>query len=135
MAWLDDAACRSEGIDPEIFFAADESVAQTYQAKRICAGCPVRTFCAQVGLRRLRALPSELSPEDLGIYGGLTGRELAVLEDRPVRNESRLARDRALTMLLGGDDVFSVARQTGFSLESVRGWVREIRQARESVAS
>ena len=47
--WLDEAACRV--VDPETFFPLAESGparhAQTAAAKRVCAGCPVRTECLE----------------------------------------------------------------------------------------
>lgn len=42
--WMTDAACA--GVDPELFFPdASEQWQPTRDAKRICAGCPVRDVC------------------------------------------------------------------------------------------
>ncbi|MFF9129155.1 WhiB family transcriptional regulator [Streptomyces sp. NPDC014806] len=68
LAWAERAACR--GYDLDLFFS--ESDYNVDAAKRICAGCPVRTEC----------LDEQLRNEDgsrYGIYGGLTPRERSQL--------------------------------------------------------
>lgn len=65
LRWQAEAACRSE--DLELFFApdkersADREVREA-EAKRICAGCPVRVACLDYAVT---------APERSGIYGGM----------------------------------------------------------------
>lgn len=78
--WYETAACRKEGVDPEIFFG--ESRQSHERAKQVCGVCPVRNEC----------LTDALAAEDrlagvgrFGVYGGLTGRERSqVAEKRPL---------------------------------------------------
>ncbi|BCI55000.1 hypothetical protein NIIDNTM18_42780 [Mycolicibacterium litorale] len=63
MPWADEADCRF--TDPEAFFpAAGEP---SYDAKRICASCPVQKPCLEYALRGGRRV--------LGIWGGLSERQ------------------------------------------------------------
>jgi WhiB family redox-sensing transcriptional regulator len=67
---------RCVGTDPELFFP--ERGQPGHQAKRICAGCPVRLLC------RERAIP------DIGlrgIWGGLTERERQIIRGRQQRGD------------------------------------------------
>ena len=63
------AACRSQDVDPEVFFpvaeAGPELARQVEAAKAVCAGCPVRSACLAWAL--------EHQPD--GIAGGLTEQE------------------------------------------------------------
>lgn len=50
LTWQDRAACRYE--DPDLFFfegnpSAPAAAEQIEQAKRVCAGCPVRRACLE----------------------------------------------------------------------------------------
>ncbi|WP_433191090.1 WhiB family transcriptional regulator [Actinoallomurus sp. CA-150999] len=68
--WRDHAACR--GMDTELFFPIGSSgpaLAQIGQAKRVCAGCPVRIPC----------LGSALAGGDVGVWGGTTEDERRAL--------------------------------------------------------
>jgi WhiB family redox-sensing transcriptional regulator len=50
MTWYDDAAGRSENL--ELFFPIGETgpaLRQLTRAKRVCAGCPVRSRCLEWG--------------------------------------------------------------------------------------
>jgi WhiB family redox-sensing transcriptional regulator len=70
-----DALCV--GADPELWFPVDEDVADSPRvaaAKGICALCPVRAQCLEVGMR-----------EDVGIFGGLTSAERRSLARRAAR--------------------------------------------------
>lgn len=58
--WRARAACAR--LDPGLFFP-DGAEAETRQAKRVCAACPVRAECLRFALT---------SPEQYGIWGGLT---------------------------------------------------------------
>ena len=68
-SWVDDAACREPGIDPELFFPVNESAppaAQLAAARAICARCPVTEQCLGWALR---------AGEPVGIWGGTTPEE------------------------------------------------------------
>lgn len=60
--WMDSAVCAQ--TDPELFYPDKGEPA--YDAKRVCALCPVRIECL------LYALTNR---EPYGIWGGLTARE------------------------------------------------------------
>jgi WhiB family redox-sensing transcriptional regulator len=60
--WHDDALCAQ--TDPEAFFP--EKGGSTREAKKICAGCPVRAECLESALA---------NDERFGIWGGLSERE------------------------------------------------------------
>ncbi len=61
-AWRLDALCAE--TDPEAFFP--EKGGSTREAKRVCAGCPVRLQCLEYALD---------NDERFGIWGGLSERE------------------------------------------------------------
>ncbi len=69
--WRDQAACRD--ADPRLFDYDPETDAESTgePARRICAGCPVRTACLSSAL----SWPAE--DDSVGIYGGLTPAERA----------------------------------------------------------
>ncbi|WP_456858652.1 WhiB family transcriptional regulator [Geodermatophilus sp. SYSU D00691] len=60
--WRLDALCAE--TDPEAFFP--EKGGSTREAKRVCAGCPVRLQCLEFALG---------NDERFGIWGGLSERE------------------------------------------------------------
>jgi WhiB family redox-sensing transcriptional regulator len=68
-AWRADALCAE--TDPEAFFP--EKGGSTRDAKRVCAGCPVRAECLEFALA---------SDERFGIWGGLSERERRRLRQR-----------------------------------------------------
>src|SRR6516225_7863628 len=84
-AWRVHAACRR--ADPRLFFAAGPSeaaFAQAAQAKRICAGCPVRAVCLEWALTTER---------EIGVWGGTVPEE---------RRALRAERGRALPAVAAG---------------------------------
>ena len=70
-AWRADALCAE--TDPEAFFP--EKGGSTRDAKRVCAGCPVRAECLEFALA---------GDERFGIWGGLSERERRKLKKRAV---------------------------------------------------
>lgn len=60
--WLERAACRAEGVDPDLMFP-DNNVAGIAQAKAICRPCPVWRECLSDAL--------EMGDNHYGIRGGL----------------------------------------------------------------
>lgn len=63
-AWFDDARCR--GVDPELFFPTKTGPDSGWEAKKVCAGCPVRELCLEMALER---------GEKYGVWGGLSERQ------------------------------------------------------------
>lgn len=61
-SWRHSAACH--GIDPDVFYPADDDPAD--DAKAICNVCPVRTPCLEWALA---------TREKEGVWGGATERE------------------------------------------------------------
>jgi len=75
-AWMEDAACREPGVDPELFFPVSESgpaVRQVAAARAVCGRCPVQAPCRDWALR---------AGEPAGIWGGTTPEERRVLRRR-----------------------------------------------------
>lgn len=71
--WLEYAACR--GVDPELFFPG-RGRSSNAEAKRVCAGCPVRVQCLNYSLD---------NGEKYGVWGGVSEKErrrLRVLRNR-----------------------------------------------------
>ncbi len=72
--WVERAACRQAGTDPELFFPVSESgpaaARQIAAAKAICARCPVAEQCLDWAL---------LAGESAGIWGGTTPDERRLL--------------------------------------------------------
>lgn len=69
--WQERALCAQ--TDPEAFFP--EKGGSTREAKRICAGCEVRSECLEYALAH---------DERFGIWGGLSERERRRLKRRAV---------------------------------------------------
>lgn len=73
--WRDRAACRH--ADPEVFFPVGScgpaAAREIEQARKICAGCPVRTACLDWALAHGAAF---------GIWGGLTEHERRAVRAR-----------------------------------------------------
>jgi WhiB family redox-sensing transcriptional regulator len=61
---MDDARCVE--VDPELFFPELDSLWRVAQAKKICAGCPVKTECLEYAL---------VNKFKEGIYGGTSPTE------------------------------------------------------------
>jgi len=78
-AWMEDAACREPGVDPELFFPVSESgtaVRQVAAARAVCARCPVQRQCREWALQ---------AGEPAGIWGGTTPEERRLLRGRVLR--------------------------------------------------
>lgn len=74
-SWQDKALCKTDGVDPEIFFHVDKlhgprRQARESAAKKICTACPIKTECLEHALA---------VPEDFGVWGGLTEDERMVI--------------------------------------------------------
>jgi WhiB family transcriptional regulator, redox-sensing transcriptional regulator len=71
-SWMEQAACRTPAVDPEVFFPVSESglaARQVVAAKAICVRCPVTGDCLAWALRE----------EATGIWGGTTTEERRLL--------------------------------------------------------
>ena len=60
--WVDQAACA--GVDPDLFFP--DRGASLADARRVCAGCPVRAECLEYALE---------AGEKFGVWGGTSEKE------------------------------------------------------------
>jgi WhiB family redox-sensing transcriptional regulator len=72
--WRERARCT--GVDPELFYpvgAGSQVAVQVGQAKRVCAGCPVRALCLA------DAMAGEDPAMRWGVTGGLSPAERAEL--------------------------------------------------------
>jgi len=74
--WQDEALCA--GMDPDLFFPERGDMETVNAAKAVCAGCPVRSECLELGIH-----------EKFGIWGGTTERERRILR-RSRRSAERL---------------------------------------------
>ena len=85
--WRDRAACGNS--DPRLFdFDPDtDPEANAIAAKQVCSGCQVRDPC------RDTALAQAAADDTVGIYGGLTPAERAVLRVRNLRQRASQARE------------------------------------------
>jgi WhiB family redox-sensing transcriptional regulator len=81
--WMRHAACRGQGFDA--WFAADEVGEEADAARRVCAGCAVRTECLDYAL--------DCSIRH-GLWGGLSHSERAALNHRRVPQGTAKARPR-----------------------------------------
>jgi WhiB family redox-sensing transcriptional regulator len=59
--WRDAAACK--GMDPDLFYPERGQNADSVQARRVCAGCPVRAECGTWAIE---------NGEHDGVWGGMT---------------------------------------------------------------
>ncbi|MFF2039012.1 WhiB family transcriptional regulator [Kitasatospora sp. NPDC058170] len=75
---LPGAACT--GVDPDLFFPADDDEFSERRARQICAGCPVRERCLALAIKR---------GEPYGIFGGLDETERRALAQRRRRAATR----------------------------------------------
>ena len=66
------ANCRSEGVDPDWFFARTADP-ETQIAKAVCAWCTIREECLDAALQRR---------EQYGVWGGLDEKERRELWER-----------------------------------------------------
>lgn len=72
---LDQGACR-ELSDPDVMYPDDKAYRYIAEAKKVCAGCPIRTQCLEIALER---------NEQWGVWGGLTTDERNALTKGKVR--------------------------------------------------
>jgi WhiB family transcriptional regulator, redox-sensing transcriptional regulator len=81
--WMEDAACREPGVDPELFFPVSESgaaVRQVAAARAVCARCPVQRQCRDWALQ---------AGEPAGIWGGTTPEERRLVRGRMHRRPGK----------------------------------------------
>lgn len=51
MDWMDSAACRADGVDPEGWFPTTSDLSESRAAIKICRTCPVQAECLQYAKR------------------------------------------------------------------------------------
>ena len=81
--WMRKAACRGQGFDA--WFTTDDVGEEAEVARRICAGCSVRSECLDYAL--------DCSIRH-GLWGGLSPRERSALKRRRVPQATVKARPR-----------------------------------------
>jgi WhiB family redox-sensing transcriptional regulator len=90
-AWLLQAACRNDGVDPEIFFH-DNNAAYISAARTVCGACPVRRYCL---IDCMRHEGGRSAKSRWGVYAGMTPRQRERLYHK-LRNRSKArAKDAA----------------------------------------
>lgn len=70
-AWLTQAACRADGVDPETFFH-DNNASYIAAARTVCNQCPVRRECLA---DCMRDEGDRSAKSRWGVYAGLTPRQ------------------------------------------------------------
>lgn len=75
LAWQDRAACK--GLDPSVFYPADDDPEAVEIAKQICAQCPVLELCLEHALA---------GREKNGVWGGCTEAERRRIQRRRRRS-------------------------------------------------
>lgn len=126
--WRDNAACQY--VDPDLHFPITNTpsgLAQLDDAKRICAGCPVRETCLEWALT---------TGETTGVWGGLSERER-----RGLRRPRATSLDKCLSerswiekQLARQVSQNEIARQLGVDKTAVWKAVRLINAEREQAA-
>ncbi len=95
--WQEDAACRE--ADPLLFFhpqneRGSSRLRRDREAKRVCAGCPVRMECADYAIR---------SREPYGVWGGMSEDDREVIYAR--LDSRHYPRGRGEGLRAAGDDL------------------------------
>jgi len=125
--WLQHAACASE--DPELFFpvgTTGPALDQIEDAKRVCAGCPVRQTCLDWALE---------TGQYAGIWGGLSEQERRDLyRTRPDTAHELCIEQQAFieAQLAAGRSQRSVAADLGVGHNAVCRAVRFFRSEQEA---
>jgi WhiB family redox-sensing transcriptional regulator len=65
VTWQERGRCRTDDVDPSIFFPGEGERAVVNQARKICFRCPVRVACLQFAVDH----------GEVGIWGGTTDYE------------------------------------------------------------
>ncbi len=89
--WLKQSACRADGVDPEIFFPAQQNGPSLSRARAVCARCPVKRSCF---LDTMAAEGGKPATSRHGVFAGLTGRQRHGLYAQ-ARERARNARKQA----------------------------------------
>jgi WhiB family redox-sensing transcriptional regulator len=141
--WRNRAKCRDK--DPELWFPFSSMPAT--EAKRWCRACPVATKCLTHALNR---------GEDYGVWGGLTEQERRRLVVARI-DQSRMDLDVVGALLRGRFDhraashaekleavrllvlrplnTVTISDMTGIPVIAVERYRRQLREAKEAVAS
>lgn len=83
--WMARGACAAPEVDPDLHFPSGErgpaARRQIWQAKAVCASCPVMAECREYGMT-----------EGYGVWGGLSTSERREIRAREIQHERELAR-------------------------------------------
>lgn len=119
VTWMDEALCAQVG--PDIWFSETGNVAT---AQRICAGCPVRTQCAE----HVTALEAETpGGRRYGVWAGRSGGARKGAESPIVGNPSRDSRIGRLAA--HGWDAVRIADEVGCEERTVYRVLARTREA------
>jgi len=87
--WMANAACAE--VDPDLHFPSGEhgpaNMRQIWQAKAVCASCPVMGQCREYGMT-----------EPHGVWGGLSAGERREIRAREIDHQHELARHAAVQL-------------------------------------
>ncbi|MDX3759296.1 WhiB family transcriptional regulator [Streptomyces sp. AK02-04a] len=78
--WQDDAVCRRDDIDKELFFPDRSNKKAIAEARKLCWTCPVIQRCLEYAYR---------NQEDRGTWGGLTEWERRARHGRSRKDTGR----------------------------------------------
>jgi WhiB family redox-sensing transcriptional regulator len=70
--WMQLAACKAKGTDPEIFFPTHDASPSLSKARKVCAACFVKRDCLAYALAIEGGQPAKTRD---GVYAGTTGGE------------------------------------------------------------
>lgn len=73
--WMNMAACREADVD--VWFPGPRERRKVAQARRVCAGCPVRVECLQWALALEEGRPEHWR---FGVFAGTTPRQRVALD-------------------------------------------------------
>jgi hypothetical protein len=78
-AWLRQAACRADDVDPEWFHPAQDKGPSLSKARTVCAGCFVQEDCLKFALAMEGGQTEKTRG---GVYAGTTGQQRHQLYQR-----------------------------------------------------
>jgi WhiB family redox-sensing transcriptional regulator len=78
-AWLRQAACRADNVDPEWFHPAQDKGPSLSKARTVCGRCPVQRECLKFALAMEGGQTEKTRG---GVYAGTTGQQRHQLYQR-----------------------------------------------------
>jgi DNA-binding CsgD family transcriptional regulator len=130
--WQGNANCATANADlADLFFAPDSgsmTAAQVDAAKKVCAGCPVRTACLDWAIE---------TRQYVGVWGGLSEKERHGLYEAPEASMTRClnAQERIEERTAAGDSQRDIARELGVDPGVLSRAIQKMRAERETLAA